>query len=235
MTIFNEIEYESTFGDVPFKALSDQSGEYPTDFATEDIVGGAVTGTSYRYVDWYVNPPDQLNLTMLLPDRERLEALAALRAYPVDNAGVPYPLRTAQFDWTATLDKLTWSGAYMDGPIKATGTFTKISGGLVVPVVPAVPVPVAGYIAGVSGLDVDLDLNQNTTAADDLIYSYNVEWGDTNTSTVTGGPWSISAMAIPIASHTYAAPSPTGADYVVTVSVVGTGGLSLDFSTVVTV
>jgi hypothetical protein len=228
------IDYESTFGGVAFSASQAQSGEYPTDFADETIVGGAVSGTSYTYRDWYANPPDTLDLPILLPDRATLESLAALRAYPVDTGGVPYDLHTAQFDWTATLDKLTWSGAYLDGPVQAKATFTKIADlGLTAPTGPTTVT--AGYVAGVDGLDVDLDLNQGTSSSDGEVDSYDVEWGDTNTSHVTGGPWSLADAEIPIASHTYAAPSPTGADYVVTVSVVRNGVTSSDFSTVVTV
>jgi hypothetical protein len=156
------ILYESSFGGVPFSASQAQSGEYPTLFETEDIVSGAVSGTSYRYVDWFSNPPDSLDLPILLPDRATLEALAALRAYPVDTGGVPYELHTAQFDWTATLDKLTWSGAYLDGPVQAKATFTKIADlGLTAPTGPTTVT--AGYVAGVDGLDVDLDLNQGTS------------------------------------------------------------------------
>jgi hypothetical protein len=228
------IDYESTFGGVIFSASQAQSGEYPTDFADETIVGGAVSGTSYTYRDFFSNPPDTLDLPILLPDRATLEALAALRAYPVDTGGVPYELHTAQFDWTATLDKLTWSGAYLNGPVQAKATFTKIADlGLTAPTGPTSVT--AGYVAGVDGLDVDLDLNQGTSSSDGEVDSYDVEWGDTNISHVTGGPWSIADSEIPIASHTYAAPSPTGADYVVTISVVRNGVTSGDFSSVVTV
>jgi hypothetical protein len=234
MPVIEGIDYESTFGGVAFSASQAQSGEYPTDFADETIVGGAVSGTSYTYRDWYSNPPDTLDLPILLPDRATLEALAALRAYPVDTGGVPYELHTAQFDWTATLDKLTWSGAYLDTPVQARATFTKIADlGLTAPTGPTTVT--AGYVAGVDGLDVDLDLNQGTSSSDGEVDSYDVEWGDTNTSHVTGGPWSIADAEIPIASHTYAAPSPTGADYVVTISVVRNGVTSSDYATVVTV
>jgi hypothetical protein len=234
MPVIDGIDYESTFGGVAFSASQAQSGEYPTDFAEETIVGGAVSGTSYTYRDWYANPQDTLDLPILLPDRATLDALAALRAYPVDTGGVPYELHTAQFDWTATLDKLTWSGAYLDTPVQAKATFTKIADlGLTAPTGPTTVT--AGYVAGVDGLDVDLDLNQGTSSSDGEVDSYDVEWGDTNTSHVTGGPWSIADAEIPIASHTYAAPSPTGADYVVTISVVRNGAISDDFSSVVTV
>jgi hypothetical protein len=234
MPVIDGINYESTFGGVAFSASQAQSGEFPTDFADETIVGGAVSGTSYTYRDWYANPPDTLDLPILLPDRATLESLAALRAYPVDTGGVPYDLHTAQFDWTATLDKLTWSGAYLDTPVQAKATFTKIADlGLTAPTGPTSVT--AGYVAGVDGLDVDLDLNQGTSSSDGEVDSYDVEWGDTNTSHVTGGPWSIADAEIPIASHTYAAPSPTGADYVVTISVVRNSVTSDDFSSVVTV
>jgi hypothetical protein len=95
---------------------------------------------------------------------------------------VPYELHTAQFDWTATLDKLTWSGAYLDGPVQAKATFTKIADlGLTAPTGPTTVT--AGYVAGVDGLDVDLDLNQGTSSSDGEVDSYDVEWGDTNTAT----------------------------------------------------
>jgi hypothetical protein len=228
------IDYESTFGGVVFSASQQQSGEYPTDFADETIVGGAITGTSYTYRDWYANPPDTLDLPILLPDWATLAALAALRAYPVDNGGVPYELHTTQFDWTATLDKLSWDGAYLDTPVRAKATFTKVADlGLTAPTGPTTVT--AGYVAGVDGLNIDLDLGQGSSSSDGFLDSYDVEWGDSGTSHVTGGPWSIADGEIPIASHTYAAPSPTGAEYVVTISVVRNGVTSSDFSSVVTV
>jgi hypothetical protein len=234
MPVIDGIDYESTFGGVPFSASNDQSGEFPVDSGTEDIVGGAVSGVSYRFIDWYANPPDTLDLPLLVPDRETLEALAQLRAYPVDNGGTPYELITAQFHWQALMTALSWSGAYLNNPIKAKASFVKIADlGLTAPTGPTTVT--AGYVAGVDGLNVDLDVNQGTSSSEGEVDSYDVEWGDTNTSHVTGGPWSIADAEIPIASHTYAAPSPTGADYVVTISVVRNGVTSSDFSTVVTV
>jgi hypothetical protein len=234
MPVIDGIDYESTFGDVAFSASQAQSGEFPTDFAEETIVGGAVSGTSYTYRDWYANPPDTLDLPILLPDRATLEALAALRAYPVDTGGAPYDLHTAQFDWTATLDKITWSGAYLNGPVQAKATFTKIADlGLTAPASPTTVT--AGYVAGVDGLDVEIDANQGSSASDGSIDSISIEWGDGDTDTNSGGPWSLADAEIPILTHTYAAPSPTGADYVVTISVVRNSVTSDDFSSVVTV
>jgi hypothetical protein len=237
------IDYESTFGGVIFSASQAQSGEFPTDFAEETIVGGAVSGTSYTYRDFFSNPPDTLDLPILLPDRATLEALAALRAYPVDNGGVPYELHTAQFDWSATLDKLTWSGAYLNGPVQAKATFTKIADlGLTAPTGPTTVT--AGYVAGVDGLNVDIDLNfgpgpggsGGTTSSDGLADDYWITWGDGSPADhVTGGPWSIADAEIPIASHTFAAPSPTGADYVIEVSVNRNSVASDGYATVVTV
>jgi hypothetical protein len=232
------IVYESDFGrpltPVYFQAGQQQGGEFPTDFADELIVGGAVSGTSYLYRDWYANGPPTIDMPIMLPDLAALNALAGHLAYPVDNGGEALELHTAQFDWQATLDKLTWSGIYTGAPIQAKATFTqKQDLGLTAPTGPTTVA--AGYVAGVDGLDVDLDLNQGTSSSDGSIDSYDVEWGDSGTSHVTGGPWSIADAEIPIASHTYAAPSPTGADYVVTISVVRNGVTSSDFSTVVTV
>jgi hypothetical protein len=235
MPVIDGIDYESTFGGVMFSAGQQQSGEYPTDFADETIVGGAITGTSYTYRDFFANPPDTLDLPILLPDRATLDDLAALRAYPVDNGGVPYELHTTQFDWTATLDKLSWDGAYLDTPVRAKATFTKVMDlGLTAATGPTTVT--AGYVAGVDGLNVDLDLNQGTSSSDGYVDDYWVTWGDgTPAQHVTGGPWSIADGEIPIASHTFAAPSPTGADYVVEVSVNRNSVASDGYATVVTV
>lgn len=236
MPVIGGTDYSDTFGGVAFLAGQNQSQARKTQFEDEIIVGGAVTGTSYVYRDHYALPPDTWDGDILVPDRATFEALAALRGYPFDNAGVPYELviPAQAIDWTASLDDLTSNGAYLDTPLKCHAVFTRIAD-LTSPASTPDQTPTAGYVAGVSGLDVELDLNQGSASSDDLIDSYDVEWGDTNTSHVTGGPWSISAAEIPLASHTYAAPSPTAADYVVTVSVVRNGVRSDDFSTVVSV
>lgn len=236
MPTIDGIDYPDTFNGVAFLAGQNQSQTRKTEYADEVIVGGAVTGTSYVYRDWYSNPSDTWDGDLLLPNQAAFEDLAALRGYPVDSGGVPYELSIpAQgIDWTASLDDLSSNGAYLDSPLKCHATFTRIDN-LVAPSTPPTSAPTAGYVAGVSGLDVELDVNQGTSSADDTIDSYDVEWGDSGTDTVTGGPWSISAAEIPLATHTYAAPSPTAADYVVTVSVVRNGVRSADFSTVVTV
>lgn len=242
------IEYESTFGlpgvPVYFKAGQQQSGEYPTDFADESIVGGAVSGTSYTYRDWYVNPPATLDLPILLPNKQALEDLAALRAYPVDNGGDPYELHTAQWDWTATLDKLTWNGLYGDGPVQARATFTRVAdisaGSDVTPSTPPTTVT-AGYVAGTDGLDVEIDINQGpgpdgsgTTSSDGYVDDFWIEWGDGSPSEhITGGPWTIGS--IPTVPHTFPAPSPTPADYVVEITVYRNSVASDPFATVVTV
>jgi hypothetical protein len=225
-------DYPDSFGAVAFEATTNQTMPRKTEFSDETIVGGAVTGTSYTFRDWYSSPPDVLDLDILVPDRATFEALAELRGY----AASPYELAIpAQgIDWTASLDELTANGAYLDTPLKCHAVFTKKADlGLTAPTGPTTVT--AGYVAGVDGLEVDLDLNQGTSSSDGEVDSYDVEWGDTNTSHVTGGPWSIADSEIPIASHTYAAPSPTGADYVVTISVARNGVTSSDFSTVVTV
>jgi hypothetical protein len=233
------IDYESTFGGVIFSASQAQSGEFPTDFAEETIVGGAVSGTSYTYRDWFSNPPDTLDLPILLPDRATLEALAALRAYPVDTGGVTYELHTAQFSWQATLDKLTWSGAYLDTPVQARATFTKVQDlGLTAPTGPTTVT--AGYVAGPDGLNLDIDLNfgpgpggsGGTTSSDGQIDDYWIEWGDgTPSDHVTGGPWAIGS--IPIASHTYAAPSADPSEYVVEITTYRNSVPSEPYATVV--
>jgi hypothetical protein len=224
--------YPDSFGGVPFEATTNQTYKKGVEFSDETIVGGAVSGLSYTFRDWYSSPPDVLDLDILVPDRATFEALAELRGY----AASPYELAIpAQgIGWSASLDELTANGAYLDTPLKCHAVFTKVAD--IATPAPTGPTSVtAGYVAGVDGLDVDLDLNQGTSSSDGEVDSYDVEWGDTNISHVTGGPWSIADSEIPIASHTYAAPSPTGADYVVTISVVRNGVTSGDFSSVVTV
>lgn len=231
MPTYDGIVYDSSFGGVPFAAGKAQGLTLDTQYADQTIAGGAVTGTSYTYRDWYATPPDVLELELLLPDRATLDDLAALRGYPADNGGVPYDLVLPQFSWTATLDKLTTAAAWMDVAIVAHATFTKVAD-LVAPAAsPAAPT--AGYVWGASGLDAALDLNQGSASPDGLLDSYDVEWGDTATSNVDSGgtPWDLSLAAVPIATHTYA----LAGDYVVTVSVVRNGVRSDDYAAVVTV
>jgi hypothetical protein len=228
MVVIDGIDYESTFGGVTFSASQAQSGEFPTDFAEETIVGGAVSGTSYTYRDFFSNPPDTLDLPILLPDRATLEALAAIRAYPVDTGGEPYELHTTQFDWTATLDKLTWSGAYLNGPVQAKATFTKIADlGLTAPTGPTSVT--ASFVFGTDGLDAEFDAN-GSSSSDGQIDTVNWEFGDGDIATQTG-PWSTGASNIPTQLHTYAAPG----EYVVNCSVERNGVTSDDFSVVVVV
>lgn len=52
---------------------------------------------------------------------------------------------------------------------------------------------------------------------------------------ITGGPWLTGGSAIPIALHTYAAPSPTAGDYVVEITVNRNSVPSLPYATVVPV
>jgi hypothetical protein len=228
MPTIDGIDYESTFGGVIFSASQAQSGEFPTDFAEETIVGGAVSGTSYTYRDWYANPPDTLDLPILLPDRATLDALAALRAYPVDTGGVPYELHTAQFDWAATMDKLTWSGAYLDTPVQAKATFTKIADlSLTAPTGPTSVT--ASFVFGTDGLDAEFDAN-GASSSDGQIDVVNWEFGDSGIATQTG-PWETGGSNIPTQLHTYAAPG----EYVVNCSVERNGVTSDDFSVLVTV
>lgn len=231
MPIIDDIDYDSTFGGVIFQCGRAQGLAFEAQFADTTIVGGAVTGTSYTYRDWYASPPDVLDVEILVPDRATLDDLAALRGYPVDNAGVAYELYTPQVSWSATLDKLTTSQAWMDVPIVAKAVFTKVAD-LVAPAAAVTTAPTAGFVWGVSGLTASLDLNQDTESPDGEIDSYSVEWGDAaTTSESTGAPWEIAAIEIPVATHTYAAPG----TYVVTVSVVRSGETSADYSALVTV
>lgn len=224
------IEYESSFGAVSFAAGAQQSFPRKTDFAEETIVGGAVTGTTYVYRDWYALPPDVLDLSILLPDVATFHALADLRGYPVANGGVPYELMIPgqAIHWTATLDELTQQAAYRtDTPFLARAVFTRIAD-IVAPSVPGIP-PVAGFVFGTDGLDAVFDAN-SSSAVDGFIDTVNWEFGDGNIATQTG-PWATGAANIPTQAHTYALPGV----YVVTASVVRNAVISDDFSTLVTV
>lgn len=244
MPVIAGTDYSDSFGGVSFLAGQNQAQARKTEYADEVIVGGAVTGTSYVYRDHYALPPDTLDLDILVPDRATFEALAALRGYPFDAGGVPYELviPAQAIDWTASLDELTSNGAYLDTPLRCHAVFTKIAdlggsgGGGVTPATPPTTAPTAGYVAGVSGLDVEIDPNQGTASAEDLIDDYWIEWGDGSPSEhITGGPWRISAAELPVTPHTYGAPSPTPADYVVEITVYRNGVASDPFATVVTV
>ena len=212
MVLIGTVEYESNFGGIVFSAGREQGGEYPTEFAAETIIGGAGSGDSYHYVDWFSAPPDTLDLPILLPDRATLDALAALRGYPIATGGVPYELHTTQFQWQATLDKLSWSGAWYDTPVQARAVFTKVADlGISAPSVYAAPV--TNVVYGANGLTAEFDVN-GSTSEDGVISSWSIEYGDAAVATFTG-PWTVGSFAIPTQLHTYAAPGV----YVVNVSV----------------
>lgn len=237
MPVIGGTDYSDTFGGVSFLAGQNQAQARKTEYEDEVIVGAATTGTSYVYRDWYASPPDTWDGDILVPDRATFEALAALRGYPFDNAGVPYELviPAQAIDWTASLDELTSNGAYLDLPLRCHAVFTRIAD-VTSPASTPDQTPTAGYVAGVSGLDVEIDLNQSTTASDGYIDEYWITWGDGSPAEhVTGGPWSIADNEITVTPHTFGAPSPTPYDYVVEITVYRNGVASDPYATVVQV
>lgn len=230
MPLVNGIDYPDTYGGVAFLCGQNQSMPRKTEFADEKIVGGAVTGTSFVYRDWFANPPDPLDTDILVPDRATFEALAALRGYPVDTGGI-FPeldVPAQGIAWIASLDEITAQGAYMDTPLRCHAVWTKIMD--VASPAGAGPVTVtASFVFGPSGLTVGFDAN-GSTSSDGVLDQVNWEFGDTNIATQTG-PWDTGGSNIPVQNHTYAAP---GA-YVVNCSVERNGVTSSDFSVVVVV
>jgi plastocyanin len=218
--------YPDSFGGVPFEATTNQTYKKGVEFSDEVIVGGAVSGLSYTFRDWYASPPDVLDLDILVPDRATFEALAELRGY----AASPYELviPAQGIDWTASLDELTANGAYLDTPLKCHVVFTKVADlGLTAPTSPTTVT--ASFVFGVDGLDAEFDAN-GASSSDGQIDVVNWEFGDSNIATQTG-PWETGGSNIPTQLHTYAAPG----EYVVNCSVERNGVTSDNFSVVVVV
>jgi hypothetical protein len=213
---------DSSFSSVQFGTHQEQDYSREADFS-EDLMPSVPPAQSTTYLDFMGQRVRRYGIRILSPDQQTFDDLEALMP-PEGYAG--YTLTTPQGSWTAVLVRLQWSRRWIDEPFEGAAQFLLLDDAAVAASTPA---PIAGFVWSDTGLLVELDANQGGTwSADGTIDEVNIEWGDGDTSTLTG-PFGIGG--IPSAFHTYA----LAGDYVVTISVESRGQTSADESQLVTV